>query len=146
MDDNKTPISQLGIWPPRPDKERRLYPRLEVAFPVVIHIEDGEEPLKARASDISLGGLRLKSHHHMALFDLLALRIELPQYTADGEIYMEPVDTHVVVVRVEPEEPSDDADEYDVAFAFTQLSDDAERTIGRFILQMLLVDPEALVR
>ncbi len=145
MDDTES-RNDDGLWPSRPDKERRLYPRLEVAFPVVIHLGEGEEPLKARASDISLGGIRLRSNKHMALFDLMALRIELPQYTSDGEIYTEQVDTHVVVVRVNPEEQDDDVDEYDVAFAFTQLSDHAERVIGRFILQMLLVDPKALLR
>lgn len=114
---------------PKPPKERRQHPRIKAQIPLKIPI--GME--QASTLNISLSGACVKVRRYIPLWTKLNLVLVLPLFL-DGEIIDEvPVNCTAVVIRSDPERPSDDIDEYEVAFYFSHLDDKAKVLITDYV-------------
>lgn len=129
-------------WTRRPHTERRAAPRVRASFPILLDIDDNAPPLQAMTLDLGMGGVRAEVPKYFELFTRYAIRFELPVTRRDGEIVMEPIETTVAIVRIEPDEEGPPGTVYDVGLAFSRLTEAEERTLALFQLQMLLFDAD----
>lgn len=130
-------------WPRRAQTERRVYPRIRLAFPVSLTVADDQPPLHGMTVDVCLSGLRATFPSYFELFERFELAMSLPLADREGEVGFHDVVTNAVVVRSEPDEEGPDGTLYEVSLAFSRLTPEDERVIGSFLMQMLLYDDAA---
>ena len=90
-----------------------------------------------------MGGIRFFSPQMLDVFTMVNIAFEVPITEKDGTLVMHVFQIPVTVLRCEPDEPDDDIEEYDIALKFNDLSDERDRVLGLFMLQMHLFDPES---
>lgn len=135
------------IWPRRAHTERRLYPRVTIAFPVAVTLSEGEPAQVVTGLDLGLGGLRVVLDRYLELFTRFPVELELPVEGRDGAISVTPIVANVALVRIEPDEETPACAGYEASLAFIRLTPDQERLLGLFLLQRLQHDPDTdLVR
>ncbi len=106
-------------------KERRKHPRFPVKLPVKTAGPEGE--FESVTGDVSLGGIKCHTSHHVPEMTRMALKIELP-----FEKSSEWISAKGVVVRVEPPEPVPGHSDYRVALFFVELSDADRDKLARY--------------
>ncbi|UCF80242.1 MAG: PilZ domain-containing protein [Acidobacteriota bacterium] len=107
-------------------KERREHPRFPARLPVKTTGPEGEFELVT--GDVSLGGIKCHTSHHIPEMTRMALRIELP--LEEGSEWITPKG---VVVRIEPSEPVPGHSDYRVALFFLELSDADRAKLSRYL-------------
>ena len=132
-------------WPKQGPAERRLYPRLRTRFPVVCDPGERAGSLSCWTQDVSLGGLRFFSPQMLDVFTMVNVAFEVPLTERDGTLVMHVFHVPATVLRCEPDEPDEDVDEYDIALKFNDASEERDRVLAMFMLQMHLFDPESEV-
>ena len=136
---------QTHTWPRKRHTERRLYPRVSLAFPLSLEVVPDEPPVDGMTVDVGLGGVRLRIDRYLPLFARFQVAMDLPLTDRDGEVSWTTISTNAAVVRIDPDEEGDADTVYDVSLSFSKLDAEQERVMGTFLLQMLLFDPDAHV-
>jgi c-di-GMP-binding flagellar brake protein YcgR len=116
---------------PRPErrKDPRAHAKLEVRLG---RSKDGAEPLSVSTINIGAGGVYVEVPRFIAPLTKLALEMMIPGPTPEEESFF--LDTDAIVVRTIPETPRDDVEQYEIACAFMNLSDEHRDAINRYIL------------
>ncbi|MFQ5601057.1 MAG: PilZ domain-containing protein [Candidatus Krumholzibacteriia bacterium] len=112
-------------------KERRRELRVAARLQIELSLDPGQPSESSSTINISTNGVYFTSKHHLEPLTKLGLRLLLPGEDTDGE--PDALDVQGVVVRVEPEEPSDDVDHYEVACYFTDCSPEFRERLGRYV-------------
>jgi hypothetical protein len=115
---------------------------VRVSFPITVDDPSGGSLLEARSLDLGLGGIRAELDDYLELYTRVTLRFDLAVTRRDGTLETTPVEASAAMVRIDPGEPTAGA-KYDASFSFTRPSEDRDRNIAIFVLQMLLFDPKA---
>lgn len=116
-----------------------------MSFPIRIGVDPKRPAINAQVHDLGLGGVRATIQRYVELFTRFEVTLQLPVMDQDGETSLHPISTTGALVRIEPDEEGEPGTDYDVAIAFTRITEEQERIIGLCQLQMLLFDPDCRV-
>lgn len=108
-------------------RERRVAARLQIE----LVMDDSATSEQSSTINISANGVYFTSKRYLEPLTVLGLRLLLPGQDAKDE--HEALDVRGVVVRVEPEMPSDDVDVYEVACYFTETTPEFRERLGRYV-------------
>ena len=114
---------------PKVAKDLRREQRVPARLQIQLTVSTGEEPEASSAINISANGVYFKSRRYLAPLTMLGLRIVLPGERGRRQA----LDVRGVVVRIEPEEPSADADGYEVACFFTDTTPEFRERLGHYV-------------
>jgi c-di-GMP-binding flagellar brake protein YcgR len=130
-----------SVWARGRSQDRRVYPRVSVAFPLELRFED--ETLHGVTLDLGLGGMRATVDHAVTKGIRVRIRMELPITDRAGLVRTETLVTAARVVRAIPFGLEDTQAPWDLGLAFEGGNVDRDRVLGTFLLQTLLFDPGA---
>ena len=116
--------------------ERRRTPRVKATHELVLHASGGDG-ISATSVDLNLGGIYCTLARYIPLFTKIQVGMSLPVADEGGQQHMYELVLEGVVVRMEPEEPSDGCTAYACAMAFVNLEPEAELVLAKHLLQML---------
>ncbi len=116
--------------------ERRRTPRVKATHELVLHASGGDG-ISATSVDLNLGGIYCTLARYIPLFTKIQVGMSLPVADEGGQQHMYDLVLEGVVVRMEPEEPSDGCTAYACAMAFVNLEPEAELVLAKHLLQML---------
>lgn len=116
---------------PKLAKDLRREQRVPARLQIQLTIGSGEESEQSSAINISANGVYFKSRRYLAPLTMLGLRIQLPGERGRGHVQV--LDVRGVVVRIEPEEPSADAESYEVACFFTDTTPEFRERLGHYV-------------
>ncbi len=122
-------------------KERRRSPRVKAEHDLVLNqqIDDGDAiPFSAKSVDLNLGGIYCTLGKYVPLFSKMSITLNLPVTDDDGVTHVYECGLEGVVVRIEPEEPTDNVDEYHCALAFVNTDEDVELLLAKYLLQTMV--------
>ena len=109
--------------------------RGELRVPARLHIElqvDAETSAAAGSTiNISSNGVYFTSSRYLEPLTVLGMRLLLPG--EEGDAAPEALDVRGVVVRIEPEQPSDSIDRYEVACYFLETTSEFRERLGRYV-------------
>lgn len=108
-------------------QSRRVAARLQIE----LTMDDSISSESGTTINISANGVYFTSKRHLEPLTKLGMRLLLPGEPSGSE--PEALDVHGVVVRVDPEEPSDDVEEYEIACFFTDTSPEFRERLGRYV-------------
>lgn len=111
-------------------KDRRQSPRVDARLQIELSIGSGDNTEKASTINISANGVYFTCNRYIEPLTKLGLRLLLGSETDDE---VEAVDVQGVVVRVEPEEPDADVEQWDVACYFTDSTPEFRERLGRYV-------------
>ena len=97
--------------------ERRKYPRADLA--ISLRTGPGEDVV--RTVNLSAAGVAYDSSHWVEPLTRMEIMFVFPPETTETSPVERLVRVDAVVMRTEPEEPTDDCDRYRVACAFTSI-------------------------
>ena len=106
---------------------RRVAARLQIELTV----DDSGSREQGSTINISANGVYFTSQRYLEPLTKLGLRLLLPG--EEGDSGSEALDVRGIVVRVEPEEPSDDIDAYEIACFFTDTTPEFRERLGRYV-------------
>jgi len=109
------------------NQERRRHPRYPVKIPIKTKSPAGEE-ITISAANISLTGVYCHSSHFIPEMTQMRLQVELP-FSAGSEF----ISADGVVVRVEPDEPSPETENYRFALFFTSISPEDREKLKHYL-------------
>jgi hypothetical protein len=132
-------------WPKQGPAERRLYPRLQARFPLVVDPGERVASLSCWVNNISLDGISFTSPDFFDIFTKVDVSFEVPLADRDGTLIMHVFNVPATIVRCEPDEPDDAREEYEVALRFNNASEERDRVLSVFSLQMHLYDPDSTI-
>lgn len=101
-------------------EERRGTVRVPARLAMEIKIASGESS-RVSSLNVSASGVYFSSKNYIEPLTRLRITLSLPMDGEDGEVVGVVCDG--VVVRIEPEQPTERVDEYQVACYFTEVSD-----------------------
>lgn len=108
--------------------ERRKNPRFTDQLELKVSASGGEG-LCAKSENISRKGISCSIPEHIELFSKLTVSLKLEAPDAEPR----KLSCDGVVVRIDPENPSDAVDEYSVAIYFTNLSPETAGVIDDYL-------------
>ncbi len=87
-------------WPKRGPAERRLHPRLRARMPVVVDPGQRSGSLSCWSSDVSVGGLKLRSERYLDVFTFVDVAFEIPITEPDGQVTLHLIEVSAMVMRI----------------------------------------------
>jgi len=121
-----------------------VHARVALEFPIDLALDPNRPPVRAVATDIGLGGVRIRFKTYLELFTRFDVSMTLPIHGEDeDDTTLQEIASLVAVVRIEPDEEGPAETEYDISLSFTRLAEDQQRIIAMFMLQRLLYDADA---
>jgi c-di-GMP-binding flagellar brake protein YcgR len=119
-----------------PRSDRRRSPRVKAEHELVLQVGEGAG-FNATSVDLNLGGIYCTLDRHLPLFTKMHIGMALPVLTDQGTQHTFELGFEGVVVRMEPEEDSDDCSGYACAMAFVNVAPEAELVLAKYLLQSL---------
>ncbi len=116
---------------PKLAKDTRREHRVTARLQIELMVDEGTASEVGNTINISANGVYFHSQRYIAPLTMLGLRIQLPGER--GKSRREVLDVRGVVVRIEPEEPQDDVDRYEVACFFMDTSPDFRERLGHYV-------------
>ena len=116
--------------------ERRRSPRIKAKHELVLQAGEGSG-FNATSIDLNLGGIYCTLDRHLPLFTKMHVGMALPVLDEHGTEHKFDLGFEGVVVRMEPEEPSEHCDGYACAMAFVNVAPEAELVLAKYLLQSL---------
>jgi PilZ domain-containing protein len=109
--------------------------RGELRVPARLHIElliDAETSSATGSTiNISSNGVYFTSSRYLEPLTVLGMRLLLPG--EEGDVAPEAFDVRGVVVRIEPEQPSEPVDGYEVACYFLETTSEFRERLGHYV-------------
>ena len=112
-------------------QEQRDTRRVSARLQIELTVDDSVSSEQGSAINISTNGVYFTSKRYLEVLTKLGMRLLLPG--EENQTETEALDVRGVVVRVEPEEPSDDVDQYEIACFFTDASPEFRERLGRYV-------------
>jgi hypothetical protein len=106
---------------------RRIAARLQIE----LTMDDSASREHGSTIDVSANGVYFTSRRYIEPLTKLGMRLLLPGEEGGSE--PEALDVRGIVVRIEPEEPTDEIDEYEIACFFTDASPEFRERLGRYV-------------
>lgn len=127
-------------------KERRRTPRVKAEHDMTLttvpeHQSAEAVPFRAKSVDLNLGGIYCVLASHMPLFTKMQITLNLPVQDDGGMTHLFECLLEGVVVRIEPEDPTEGCDEYQCAMAFVNTDSDVELVLAKYLLQTMAGGP-----
>ena len=116
---------------PKLAKDTRREHRVTARMQIELVVDEGTVSEVGNTINISANGVYFQSQRYIAPLTMLGLRIQLPGER--GKSKREVLDVRGVVVRIEPEEPQDDVDLYEVACFFMDTTPDFRERLGHYV-------------
>ena len=115
-------------------KERRRSPRTHAKLAMEIKLS-GKDYARVESINVSANGVYFSSPVHIPTMTKLQITLVLP--AAGDRSRTQEVDCEGVVVRAEPETPSKNQENYQIACFFTAISEKARDSLESYILAQL---------
>lgn len=112
-------------------KDRRDTPRVEARLQIELAIGSDDATETANTINISANGVYFTCNRYIEPLTKLGMRLLLGSESDDDE--PESIDVQGVVVRVEPENPQADVDQWDIACYFTDSTPEFRERLGRYV-------------
>ncbi len=116
--------------------ERRRAVRAPAKLAMEIKL-GGESGARAETINVSANGVYFISKTHIALLTRLQITLMLPGSPEGPKSALREVVCDGIVVRIDPEGPRPDQDEYEVACYFTSITDKDQDHLESYILNQL---------
>ena len=98
----------------------------------------------ARTINVSLNGALCIMPRYFPPFTKLDLMIMIPIYEAGEVKEQRPLVAQAIVIRIDPEVPSDDIEEYQIAFYFPHLDDLQREVISSYLNELPLYEGDTM--
>ncbi len=116
--------------------DRRRGERVDAKLKLRVELSAAGAVADLETINISTSGVYFRSDHHIAPMTKLAMALELV-VPDSGDARVAVLRCEGLVVRTQPEEPSPDADGYEIAVFFTGIDADGKRILEDHISYLL---------
>ncbi len=112
-------------------QELRGVRRVPARLQIELTVDDSLSSEQGSAINISSNGVYFTSKTYLEPLTQLGMKLLLPGVEDEAEL--EALDVRGVVVRIEPEEPTDSVEHYEIACFFTDISPEFRERLGRYV-------------
>ena len=111
--------------------DRRDSPRVEARLQIELAVDADGSSETASTINISTNGVYFTCNRYIEPLTKLGMRLLLGSESVDEAT--ESIDVQGVVVRVEPDSPEADVDQWDIACYFTDSTPEFRERLGRYV-------------